>query len=54
MLRVKREQIRHKGYVARTCTVDLRSNKVNVTGAVEDEKTRAARQSYAEPCIAKA
>lgn len=51
MLRVKREQIRHKGYAARTCTVDLRSNKVNVTRAGEDEKPELPGSHMLNPAL---
>lgn len=51
MSRVKREQIRHKGYVARTCTVDLRSNEVNVTRAGEDEKPELPGSHMLNPAL---
>lgn len=51
MSRVKREPIRHKGYVARTCTVDLRNNEVNVTGAGEDEKPELPGSHMLNPAL---
>ena len=51
MSRVKREPIRHKGYVARTCTEDLRNNEVNVTGAGEDEKPELPGSHMLNPAL---